>query len=159
MLFSPQSSVLPNMPRATKATVHWMIQLAAIFFTSAGFAVIFYNKHLRNKNHFTTWHGFFGLWTMLFVLCQAFQGLTIYYPGIALFKATLGQRKQLHAFFGTLVFMLAATTLVLGFFSNWFVKNSNDIIWWGSVFSTLSIAGVILGQVSNEYAKRNKPSK
>lgn len=159
MLFSPQSSILPNLSRSTKATVHWMIQLAAIFFTSAGFAVIFYNKHLRNKNHFASWHGFFGLWTMVFVLCQAFQGLSIYYPGVALFKATLGQRKQLHALFGTLVYMIATTTLVLGYFSNWFVKNTNDVVWWGSVFSTLSLSGIILGQVSNEYAARKKAAK
>lgn len=93
---------------------------------------------------------------MVAVLCQAIQGLSIYYPFVALFKATLAQRKQLHALLGTLVFMLASTSLVLGYFSNWFVKNTNDIVWWGSVFSTLSLAGIILGQVSNEYAARKK---
>ncbi|KAK3705447.1 hypothetical protein QZH41_019901 [Actinostola sp. cb2023] len=159
MLFSPQSSVLPTLSRATKAQVHWMIQLGAITFTSTGFAVIIYNKYLYGKNHFTSWHGWFGLATMIMVFLQALQGVSIFYPSFALFKAKLGQRKQLHALFGTLVFMLASTTIVLGYFSSWFVNKTNDIVWWGSVFSTLVMAGIIVGQVTNEYAARNKPSK
>lgn len=159
LMFSPQSSVFPSSTRATKAQIHWMIQAASITCTSLGFAAIFYNKNQRGKDHFTSWHGLFGLVTMILVLLQAFQGISIYYQKFSLMKASLGQRKQLHALVGVLVFTLACFTIVLGYFSNWFVKNVNDAVWWGSVLSTLAMTGVIMGQVANEFVAKNKPLK
>lgn len=96
---------------------------------------------------------------MILVLLQAFQGISIYYQKFSLMKASLGQRKQLHALVGVLVFTLACFTIVLGYFSNWFVKNVNDAVWWGSVLSTLAMTGVIMGQVANEFVAKNKPLK
>ena len=157
-MFSPQSSLLLSSPRATKVQIHWVLQVAAMLCTSVGFGVILYNKNLHGKDHFTSWHGCFGLVTMIFVFFQAIQGLTVLYPQLKFYKAKMSENKQLHALLGTFVFTLASTTIILGLFSNWFVKNTNEAVWWGSALSTMSLTGIIIGQVTKEYMARNKPA-
>ncbi|EDO45381.1 predicted protein, partial [Nematostella vectensis] len=159
LMFSPHSSLIPTLPRATKAFWHWVLQTTAIILALIGFIVIFVNKNLHGKSHFVSWHGTFGLVVIILILVQAFQGVSVLYPKFNLLSKKLSERKVLHALLGTLVFALGSATIVLGFFSNWFVKNSNEATWWGSVLSILAMTGVIMGQVVKEFEARKKSVK
>lgn len=155
LMFSPQSSLLAKSSRVIKAEYHKILQILALFCSVGGFLVIYSNKNLHNKKHFTSFHGLLGLITMILVLIQNFSGTFITYSKWLLPKnVKLAKVKLLHALMGSLVFMSACTTFYLGLCSNWFVKNSNTYTWYGSAFSILALGGIVLGQVFNEHVKR-----
>ena len=45
--------------------LHWILNLTSTLAAAAGFGVIYLNKEMVGKKHFTTWHGRLGLATMV----------------------------------------------------------------------------------------------
>ena len=73
---------------------------------AGGFGAIYLNKEIAGKKHFTTWHGTFGLLTVIGVLLAAAGGLVAKYSllvknymkpiNVKLYHATGGMLGQLH---------------------------------------------------------------
>ena len=73
---------------------------------AGGFGAIYLNKEIAGKKHFTTWHGTFGLLTVIGVLLAAVGGLVAKYSllvknfmkpiNVKLYHATGGMLGQLH---------------------------------------------------------------
>lgn len=158
LMFSPQSSLISSAPRATKVKLHWILQTSAVVAALGGFAAIYYNKNIYNKLHFQSWHGQLGFCTVILICLQSLQGVGVLYSKLPLAsRLKPSQLKQLHAVCGSLVFLVACITLCLGFYSNWYVKNANEYIQYGSVLSALALTGVVIGQVYTEYGLKRRP--
>lgn len=155
LLFSPESSLLFWASRKTKVTTHWILQISCIACALIGFATIFFNKVRGSKSHFTTWHGLFGLITIIYVLIQAACGIFLLYPSLAK-NWKLVQLKTYHATFGLLGLTLACGTIVLGLFSKWFVANSSGFLWVLSLVAPTWLMFVIMNQVTTAYLPKSR---
>ncbi|XP_039271588.2 transmembrane reductase CYB561D2-like isoform X1 [Styela clava] len=158
LVFSPESSLLFRASRKTKVTVHWILQCSCVLCALIGFVVIFYNKYERSKSHFTSWHGIFGLITVIYIVVQASCGIFLLYPSLVK-NWKLVQLKTYHATFGLLGFTLACCTIALGLFSNWFTGNVSGFTWYLSMFCVGWLTLVIMNQVTTAYLpKTRKPA-
>ncbi|PFX16373.1 cytochrome b561 domain-containing protein 2-like [Stylophora pistillata] len=160
LMFSPQSSLIASVPRATKVRLHWILQTSAVIAALGGFAAIYYNKNIYNKLHFQSWHGCLGLCTVIVICLQSLQGVGVLYSKLPLASMLKPrQLKQLHAMCGSLVYLFSCVTLCLGFYSNWFVKNTNIYVQGGSVISAICLSSIVIGQVYTEYGLKRHPGK
>ncbi|XP_061179166.1 transmembrane reductase CYB561D2-like [Saccostrea echinata] len=159
-VFSPSSSLIISWQRPTKANIHGYMMAASLFAAIAGFLVIYYNKQLNNKEHFTTWHGTMGFITLLWACVQTLGGLLLKYNWlIKSWKIRLVDMKLYHATSGLCAFTLVSVTLVLALFSDWFSSVATGTSWWG-VFALLGCLSLtVMQQVTTAYLPqtRSKP--
>lgn len=157
LVFSKSSSLIPSVPRATKVKYHWVLQTFATLCSLGGFFAIGVNKNINNKPHFKSWHGLLGGLTVLFTCIQAVMGITLLYPNLPLVKkVVLGQRKKLHALSGAIIFVLSCLVLLLGFYSNWFVRKVGLYSWtWGfCAICPIFLAATVNNQIAQAYLFR-----
>lgn len=160
-MFSPYSSLLPSANRVEKAKYHWILQVLSVITAVLGFFAIYEHKE-RNKAvpvHFKSWHAKFGLAAIILSLINCIFGVGLLYPNLSIFNPSgikLWLRKQLHALFGCLVFLVASCTLILSLYTNWFNKVAGDFIWYAMLSLITVITSVVTNQVANEFifAKR-----
>ena len=157
LVFSKSSSLVPSVPRATKVKYHWVLQSLATLCAVGGFLAIVITKNMYNKPHFTSWHGFLGGLTVLFTCVQAMMGLTLIYPNLPLInRLKLALRKKLHALSGTIIFVFSCFVIILGFYSDWYLKRVVQYSWaWGlSVICPILLAATVNNQVAQAYIFR-----
>jgi cytochrome b-561 domain-containing protein 2 len=156
-VFSPSSSLIVSWQRSAKANIHGYMMAAAMCTAIGGFLVIFYNKKLNNKDHFTTWHGTMGLVTLLWACVQSVGGLLLKYNGlIRSWNIRLVDMKLYHATAGLCAFTLVAVTIVLALFSDWFTSVATGTTWWG-VFSLLGCLSLtVMQQITTAYLPQSR---
>ena len=160
LVFNQESSLLLNASRQTKVLVHWVLQATAVTCAGLGFIVIFYNKYLRDKPHFTTWHGLFGVITVCYIMLQSVGGSFVKYEFLrSLIKIRLADLKLYHATSGLIAFTLVTVTLMLAFYSNWFTTNVNEILWYACLGSVSFMAVIIMNQITSEYLPKSRVPK
>lgn len=135
-----------------KVRIHWILQTSAIVCASLGFTAIVINKIQNGKEHFKSWHGTFGLITMIYCIVQASCGVLLLYPQAAKrWNWKLIQLKVYHATFGLLGFTLACFTVILSLYSNFAVANIKDVAWAVCFFCPMWCGFIIMNQVTNTY--------
>lgn len=156
-VFSPSSSLIPSWQRSTKANIHGYMMAASLFSAIAGFIIIYYNKEINNKEHFTTWHGTMGLVTVLWVCVQCFGGVLLKYNNlVSSWKIRLADMKLYHATSGLCAFTLVSVTLVMALFSDWFSNAAAGTTWWG-VFATLAcLSLMVMQQITTAYLPQSR---
>lgn len=156
-VFSPSSSLIPSWQRSTKANIHGYMMVASLFSAIAGFIIIYYNKEINNKEHFTTWHGTMGLVTVLWVCVQCFGGVLLKYHNlVSSWKIRLADMKLYHATSGLCAFTLVSVTLVMALFSDWFSNAAAGTTWWG-VFATLAcLSLMVMQQITTAYLPQSR---
>ena len=95
-----------------------------------GVAVIYYNKHLNNKPHFTSWHGLLGILTMVFFLTQAIGGIVVVYPVCTFGIISRSFIKKFHIFSGCAIALLGYISFLLALYSNWFLAKISGLMWY-----------------------------
>lgn len=112
--FSSENLLTRNLSHVDRVALHWKLQAAAGTSIFLAFLCIFCNKSRHGKEHFASWHGYFGLWTCLLLsgtLCggiiakYAYQMRHIVAPVIV---------KSIHSAFGIFSYIFALFTLCLG---------------------------------------------
>lgn len=99
---------------------HWLIQFLAISFCTAGFVIITLVKEEYGNPHYATWHGIFGLISVIFMGLCACNGL------VALFNIELRKmikpvlNKFIHATCGIIAYACGCVTLILSVYTYWF---------------------------------------
>ncbi|KAH3880427.1 hypothetical protein DPMN_004341 [Dreissena polymorpha] len=159
MVFNRESSLFLNASRPTKVLVHHVLQVFAIVCALSGFGVIFYNKMLNDKPHFTTWHGLFGVITICSLPLAAVGGNVVKYQflrDMLRIKITLAQLKIYHATGGLIVFTMVMITLMLSLYSNWFTGNVSGILWYACAMCVSFMAVVVMNQVTQEYLPKTR---
>lgn len=108
-----------------KIRLHWILQLSASIAVYAGFLVIYINKNLHNKHHFSTWHGIFGLISVSIMFFTSLGGIfALYNYNLKnLIKPVLN--KTIHATVGCCTFLSGCITIILGIYSHWFQERSS----------------------------------
>ncbi|WAR26534.1 C56D1-like protein [Mya arenaria] len=157
LVFNRESSIFVNMQRPTKVLIHHVLQVFAVVCSLTGFTVIYYNKVLNEKPHFTSWHGLLGIITVCAIPLAALGGNIVKYQFLRdLFKIkiSLGKLKIYHATAGLVVFTLVMFTIMLGLYSDWFVNQVSSILWYISAMSVSFMAVVVMNQVTQEYLPR-----
>ena len=97
---------------------------------SCGVAVIYYNKILNNKPHFTSWHGLIGVITIAFFVSQALGGVFVLYPAAAFGFLAKSSIKKYHILCGCVLALLGYVSFLLGLYSNWFVGKVSSKLWF-----------------------------
>ena len=129
-----------------------MLQLSAVAFAIAGFVIIVVNKVQNDRDHFTTWHGCFGLITVIYVVIQASCGVFLLYPQIAKkWNWKLMQLKVYHATFGLLGYTLVCGTIALALFSSFITSTVTGLAWAFCLSCPACCALLIMNQVTNAY--------
>ena len=154
MVFSRESSLFPNAGRSEKQTLHAILNGFGFVSILFGAAAVYLNKEVNSRKHFTTWHGRFGLATVIFTVGAMVGGIVN--KNSQSFKGLIRPAKIriYHATAGMLVFVLAMTTVVLATYSNWF---KNRVGGWAAriaMWIPLVLAIVVMRQVSQAYIPR-----
>ncbi|KAM4021704.1 transmembrane reductase CYB561D2 [Anomaloglossus baeobatrachus] len=155
LVFSPDSSLLHSFSRKARVRAHWVLQLLSIFCATLGLGIIYYNKIVHGKPHFSTWHGLVGLLTVLWAMGQNAGGITLLYPKLVQ-RWTLSTRKLYHATSGLLGYLLGCTSLFLGMCSLWFSAHVTGTLWYICALCPLITGLVVMSQVSNAYLYRKR---
>ncbi|CAH2008817.1 unnamed protein product [Acanthoscelides obtectus] len=104
---------------------HWVLITAASFLVLAGFAVVYTNKNQEGKDHFTSWHGLFGLLSIIICFPSVVNGTaTLWEPKL---KNVLDPyvTKLIHQCFGTVAIIFGGLCSILSVYSNWFAVASH----------------------------------
>ncbi|XP_075040245.1 transmembrane reductase CYB561D2 [Mixophyes fleayi] len=155
LVFSPDSSLLRSFSRKARVRAHWLLQLLSVLCALLGVGIIYYNKVLQGKPHFSTWHGLVGLLTVVWALIQNVGGITLLYPKLVQ-RWTLATRKLYHATSGLLGYLLGCVSLLLGMCSLWFSASVGSITWYLCALCPVITGLVVMGQVSNAYLYRKR---
>jgi len=114
--------------------------------------VIYYNKLVNDKPHFTSWHGLLGVITVVYILLQCCGGLNLLYPQTAVRFMRLISLKQLHATSALMLYTLAIVTLVTGMLSRWFAAAVTGTSWYMCVVCPVLILTMLASQVNSVYS-------
>ncbi|XP_077133138.1 transmembrane reductase CYB561D2 [Ranitomeya variabilis] len=155
LVFSPDSSLLRSFSRKARVRAHWALQLLSTLCATLGLGIIYYNKVVHEKPHFSTWHGLLGLLAVLWALVQNAGGVTLLYPKLVQ-RWTLSTRKLYHATSGLLGYLLGCTSLFLGMCSLWFSAHVTGASWYICALCPLLTGLVVMNQVSNAYLYRKR---
>jgi len=160
LIFSPESSLLLSYSRAVKANIHGYVMALSAILALGGFLIIYYNKNIHEKPHFTSWHGFFGVVTLGYISLQVCGGIFLKYNGILSnmlkIRIRLVDLKLYHATSGLVAFTLVCTTVLLGLWSDWFVDLTHYMVWY-ICFACLScISMAIMLQITTAYLPKSK---
>ncbi|XP_030584360.1 transmembrane reductase CYB561D2 [Archocentrus centrarchus] len=155
LLFSPEGSPIKSFSHSTKGGIHRLLQGLCVSCAVLGFAAIFYNKHLIDKPHFTSWHGLLGLLTICVVVAQSLAAMPLSYPSLA--KGwSLAKLKRYHAASGLITYLLGSASLLLGLCSVWFTASVREYTWYLSALCPAFGAFVIMNQVSRSYVAKKR---
>lgn len=114
--------------RASKVTLHWIFQMATLLIAIIGFLVAVYQKILKNKDHFVSWHSWFGLAAYIFTFLNSVGGILAKYPTILKGYQLPITIKAMHAFSACATFSLTAAALVTALQTNYFAKLTKDTL-------------------------------
>ena len=160
MIFSKQSSLVPTLDRKTKGWYHFYLQIAAVACIELGFAAIYFNKNKFSKPHFISWHGVTGVGAVAMTTFQMFAGLSLLFPKLDRYlnpmNTSLALRKQLHATFGCLVFLIGFGAMFLSLYSNFVLSSVSGLYWYFMLALIVVLASVVVNQVANVYIYKKK---
>ncbi|OCT83263.1 hypothetical protein XELAEV_18025800mg [Xenopus laevis] len=155
LVFSPDSSLLRSFSRRARVQVHWVLQLLCVVCSLLGLGIIYSNKVLQGKPHFSTWHGLLGVLTVFWALLQSLGGVSLLYPKLVQ-RWKLASRKLYHATAGLIGYLLGCGSLLLGMCSLWFGASVTAVSWYLCVLCPVLTGLVVMNQVSNAYLYRKR---
>ncbi|XP_066528046.1 cytochrome b561 domain-containing protein 2 [Hoplias malabaricus] len=155
LLLSPHVSPAWRLKHQAKTRLHWALQCLCAMCVLLGLGAIFYNKHLNDKPHFSTWHGLIGLMTVCLFLIQSVGALPLLYHKLA--KGwSLAKLKRYHAASGLLTYLMGSVSLLLGMCSIWFTSSVSGYPWYLMAFCPTLAALVVMNQVTNAYMAKKR---
>lgn len=119
LTFSSDNVLTRNLSHIDRVGLHWKLQAAGGTIILLGFLSIFINKNRWGKDHFTSWHGYFGLWTCLLVAGTMCGGIIAKYAYQMRQYVAPVIIKSIHSAFGIGTYIFALFTLSLGLTSDW----------------------------------------
>lgn len=128
LTFSSDNFLTRNLTHSDRVSLHWKLQLGAATCILTGFLCIFSNKMSYGREHFTSWHGSFGLWTLLLTAGTICGGVIAKYGYHWRHVIAPVILKSMHAAFGIGTYILALFTLCLGLYSEWLRGHMSDTV-------------------------------
>lgn len=149
MVFNSKSSLLMKVSRKNKILVHRVLSILGVTCAWLAFMAIYQNKNNNNKQHFKTWHGLVGFSALLYMTAQSCGGNLLIYTSI-LNKTGIKWKdmKMYHATSGFALYVLICGAMVLGMFSNWFIKNVTGTSWYACLACPAILSLIVMQQVT-----------
>ncbi|XP_059609161.1 transmembrane reductase CYB561D2-like isoform X2 [Phlebotomus argentipes] len=128
-----------------RVKLHWILQTIGGVSITVGFVIILTNKFVNDKPHFHTTHAIVGLITVILTVLVAAGGIwTKYSYDLRQFLRPV-YAKLIHAIGGSVLYILAVTTLILGMNSDFFQRYSFSCAEWvGGFILVLSAIYVLI---------------
>ena len=110
--------------RSEKVNFHLLLNLVGIVLSTIAFIIIFQHKKSLHKRHFTSLHSILGLITFILNYIQLILGIPMksaYFRQKIFSFIKPVKLRLVHACVGLLVIILASSTQVSAFYSQWVV--------------------------------------
>ena len=142
-------SLLVTQPTPVSAThktmsgqIHGILNSISVILFLGGFSLIYYNKHINNASHITTWHALFGVITYGLLVGALLGGIAQFWVPVQIFGSVNKGKAfyKYHRMAGYLVLVMTSLTTLLSLKSNYNV-NVLHISFW----SVLPAIGLIIG--------------
>ncbi|XP_063400033.1 transmembrane reductase CYB561D2-like [Mytilus trossulus] len=156
MLFNQQSSLFLSWSRLIRGTIHGVMMFFGVVCAAGGFTAIYLNKDRNNKPHFQTWHSWFGVGTLCYLILQTIGGIGLKYYNIFRLPAKLVDMKLYHATSGLLAFTGISITVYLALFSDWFSSVADGTTWFACVACLSCMSLTVMMQVTSNYMPQTK---
>lgn len=157
LVFSPESSLIASKDRATKVTVHGILQFTALICALCGSACVYFNKERLGRPHFTSWHGTMGAVTICYFTVQVIGGINAkLYPSFIAKLITRAKLKMFHATSGLIVFLCGMVTVSLGMLSAWFTQKVQQGLQYSCLAVVAMLALSAMNQVTKAYVVKAK---
>lgn len=101
---------------------HWILHTIGCCSIIAGFVIIFANKYRMGKSHFHTNHAIVGLTAIICTVLSACGGIFAKYSFQLRTYLRPVYSKIFHALLGISTYILGMTAIILGFYSEYFMK-------------------------------------
>ena len=136
LLTARNISVKPMNERKKLTNDHVYLQFGTLVFAVIGFVAAFWNKVIKGKRHFKSWHSWIGLLMMVGLLLEIVLGMYLYYPKFrsllfartttnssggqtGVLVARIKRTKSWHKYLGMFVFYTGVVSMILGMYSNY----------------------------------------
>ncbi|CAG7728312.1 unnamed protein product [Allacma fusca] len=125
MVLVPEGILLmtdKRVPLKYKITIHWICSAVGVTLGFLGFLAIYINKENKGAGHFLTWHGTFGLITLVTLTMVPMGGIGAKYS-VAISKIVPIKPKfikQVHRTGGLVASIGIFATVILSLYSSWF---------------------------------------
>lgn len=126
--------------------LHGVLNSASVLLFLGGFSFIFWNKHIHNAAHITTWHATFGIITYAFLALVLLVGVAQFWAPIAVF-GSINRAKSIYKYHraaGYVTLTLISFTILLALDSD-YNNNVLHIPYWSVV---PAVAAIFVGLVS-----------
>lgn len=108
-----------------KILLHWSGLTVAAILIGIGFIIITISKNLRNKHHYTSWHGLLGLIAIIAYIPPCINGVMTLYGKDLKHYVKPKIVKLVHVVSGTLCFVCGGLSLILSVYTNWFARKTD----------------------------------
>eukprot|EP01080_Neovahlkampfia_damariscottae_P001366 gene1366-11988_t len=107
--------------------IHVVIQFVSLISSLISFYVAFKQKNYLLKNHFTSWHSWFGVLTLTLQFLVSLIGMFKFFNLFHTFYQTMKLRIS-HQFLGILCYFLGLITMLFGFQSDYISQKINNVV-------------------------------
>ncbi|XP_055694339.1 transmembrane reductase CYB561D2-like [Lutzomyia longipalpis] len=122
--FSENNLLIRNRSFQWRVRFHWIMQTIGGVLSTAGFIAILAHKFVNDKHHFHTYHAIVGLITFILTALVGVGGVwTKYSYNLRQYLRPV-LAKLIHGALGSILYFLAVITMILGLYSNFFVRSS-----------------------------------
>uniref|UniRef100_A0A1L8DZS8 ascorbate ferrireductase (transmembrane) n=2 Tax=Nyssomyia neivai TaxID=330878 RepID=A0A1L8DZS8_9DIPT len=128
--FSENNLLARNRNFKWRVKFHWILQAIGCISITIGFIIILTNKFINDKPHFQTNHAIVGLVTIILTILVAVGGIWTKYSYDLRQYLRPVYAKIIHAVFGSALYILVVTTLILGMNSDYFERYSFKSAKW-----------------------------
>ncbi|XP_061400274.1 transmembrane reductase CYB561D2 [Musca vetustissima] len=143
----PHNPVTSKLSHRNKSRFHGLLQIIGGSMAIYGAAA----KFLSTEEHFTTWHGKIGAASTFLCLASLLGGtVNFFQPKFAHKVYSQAEIKYRHNLFGILGFIVAMTTIILGYYTPFFIKYvDNSAIPAFVLASVLVLLFTLIGPVTS----------
>lgn len=147
--FSENNLLAKNRNFKWRVKLHWILQTIGGTSITAGFIIILANKFINDKPHFHTNHAIVGLVTIILTVLGAAGGIWTKYSYDLRQYLRPVYAKLIHSVFGSILYIMAITTLILGMNSDFFERYSfSSAKWIGGFILVLSGIYILIKPVT-----------
>lgn len=149
-----------------KIRLHWVGLTIAAILIGVGFLIITISKNLRNKHHYTSWHGLLGLIAVIAYIPPCINGVMTLYGKDLRSYVNPKIVKLAHVVTGTLCFACGGLSLALSVYTRWFARRTEGnfyVFFFGLLVATFPIMWIVqrpliksVRNISKLISKRDK---
>lgn len=142
-----------------RVKLHWISQALALLLITIAQTSIYVNKNNNGYPHYQTTHSICGLVTYIMTLCGTIGGICNNYSSSLKSFVKPAQLKIGHGFAGSLVYLIASTTICLGINQVWSSEDVAQIKLASIAVIMISAIYVVFGSINTALARVSAMSK